>query len=61
MGLGGAAGFLQYRKHKSSKMEVTKVVENSSKPSSGNPDNEKKEWPLNVQNLQSAAVPTNLD
>ena len=40
-------------------MEVTKMPENGSKPSTG--DGEKKQWPLNVQTLQAATVPASLD
>lgn len=59
--MGGAAGYLQYRKRVSNTMEVTKMPENGSKPSTGDGGDEKKEWPLNVQTLQAAAVPENLD
>ncbi|XP_033218894.1 sensory neuron membrane protein 1-like isoform X2 [Belonocnema kinseyi] len=61
LGMCGAAGYLQYRKRVSNTMEVTKMPENGSKPSTRDGDDEKKEWPLNVQTLQGAAVPANLD
>nr|UEN71286.1 sensory neuron membrane protein 1 [Gregopimpla kuwanae] len=59
MGLGGAGAGLQYKRRQGAqKLEITKVSPQSeSRTDSG----QQKKWPLNVQALQAAQVPPNLD
>ncbi|XP_001606602.1 sensory neuron membrane protein 1 [Nasonia vitripennis] len=58
LGMSGAAGFMYYQAtQKSKKLEITKAVTNGTKPGS----TEKKISPINVNTLQAAQVPPNLD
>lgn len=56
IGMGGAAGYLQYKSRDSGKLDVTKVTPKTA-------DGEEKKWPpgMNISTIQAASVPSNLD
>ncbi|XP_051174134.1 sensory neuron membrane protein 1-like [Leptopilina boulardi] len=68
LGLGGTAGYLQYKQRKANSMDVTKVTKSAGSKGSttvsamgGEGGEEKKQWPLNVQTLQSVNSPPNVE